>query len=191
MLNLSGPHYRLHALAVGVLVGLLAACQQKPQGTVLTPVPAAPSESWSVRYLTDAGDPTLNEAAASRYQWLVASSNSATNLILGCSGSTIGAGYALSLERTSRPLDAFAGPPTIPIDATVRGRSRAIFRGALGQGVFIGEGPANQGGYSVEASRDLMRAIRNGQSITLEAPGAGQMTFSLRGSARAIADLNC
>lgn len=180
-----------NAVFFAASIALMAACQPAPQEPTLTPVPAAQSDAWSVRYLTEAGDPTLNEATASRYQWLIGSSDSGTNLILGCSGSEVGAGYALSLERSARPLDAFAGPQAISMDADVRGRSRSIFRGGLGEALFIGEGPENQGGYSANVPRGLMRAIRNGQAITLTAPETGPMTFSLRGSARAIADLNC
>lgn len=176
--------------AFALIVGV-AACQPSLNEPVLSPVPPAPSDAWSIRYLTDSGDPTLNEASGSRYQWLVGSSDSATNLVIGCQGSELGAGYALSVERNRRPLDAFAGPQVIVLDANVRGRRRSILRDTLGEAVFLGEGPAVQGGYTSNASRGLMRAIRNGQSITLTSPETGPMTFSLRGTARAIADLNC
>lgn len=178
-------------LALAALFALgLSACVP-PQEAAPPQVPPAPTDAWSVRYLDQSGNPTLVQEGAPFYQSLVGSSDAPVNLILGCQGSEVGAGYTLSIQRNARPLDAFAGVPSLSIEARVRGRTRTTFRQNVGEAVFLGAGPANAGGYTLNATPQLIRTMRNGTTLTLTAPETGPMNFSLRGSARAIIDLGC
>ncbi len=181
----------LYKILGALLLGLMISACVPPQQAVTPPVPPAPTDAWSVRYIDVNGNPTLVEADAPFYQSLIGSSDAPVNLILGCQGSEVGAGYTLSIQRNARPLDAFAGVPSLNVEARVRGRSRTTYRRNVGEAVFLGAGPTNAGGYTLNATPQLIRTMRNGTTLTLTAPETGAMTFSLRGSARAIIDLGC
>lgn len=170
---------------------LLSACEPLQQQAATPPVPPAPSDAWSVRYIDINGNPTLVQEESPFYQSLISSSDAPVNLILGCQGSEVGAGYTLSIQRNARPLDAFANAASLNVEARVRGRTRTTYRRNVGSAPFLGAGPANAGGYTLNATPQLVNAMRNGTTLILTTPETGAMTFSLRGSARAILDLGC